>query len=278
MTLPQPPITPHPVLPQQTWADQYLRLERALEAADVDYVAGVHYEDALMAVFIHALALRDWLLAERLGADGQPEPAWKERVEDLFKKSRMLQRARDLANGAKHKVLNRLPHIHGTRKSAEMWVFPAMPASVRPPLTEITYRFKDGPDGADDEIEGYILARLAVQEWRDLLTGELAVDLRLPRSEFGYELPVRALEDDSGSLAHIRRLLLLAQDGLRCVATSPADRERWLLSVQQIERDLMALEKAPVADTEGDSAGALDPPGPRHRSEHSGDFPKTSEQ
>lgn len=250
----KPAITPHTVLPQ-TWADQYQRLERALEAADPSCVAGARYEDALMNVFVHALALRDWLAADRLGPDGKPDRAWDQSLWDRLKapgKWKMLRRARDLANGAKHRIITQYAHVRGTRKEAEHWVFPG---SARPPVTAITYAFADGPSDPDgnpttETIEGYALACGVVQEWRDLLTGELAVELHLPRGPDGYELPWPAHDGDTGSLA---RLLLVVQDTLRFVDTDEAQRAGWIRAVQAIERDLVALDQPPDVRTDGTS-------------------------
>ena len=93
------PVTTMPAwLHSRPYMIQWERLLRWRDRAEVAVKEDEHPFDVLLALFANILQMRDWLKASRndLGSE----------VDQLFQNSSDLALARDVANGAKHMVLN----------------------------------------------------------------------------------------------------------------------------------------------------------------------------
>jgi hypothetical protein len=124
-------------------------------------VNGVDYEDAVMTACIYAWSLADWLRLEReVQARFATKREWHQH---LARTQRRLRQVRDVANGAKHRLLDD-HHVEGQRTSVLNEVF----REDDWPRTFVMYEFRH-PGEPPERIEGLALAHLARRAWDDVL-------------------------------------------------------------------------------------------------------------
>ena len=152
---PATPPVPHETTPEG-WTAQYQRMDRAYGRFSMETLNGDAYVDAVRAFFIQAWALVDWI-----ANDPAAVPAIvKDRatLEAAVFQHDALVRGRDVANGAKHRVLTK-PHAGGREDGRVLNI-----SFDRPHETWVMYRFAQG-----DPEEGLALARRMVAAWDTLL-------------------------------------------------------------------------------------------------------------
>lgn len=93
-----------PMITMPAWFDtaphliQWERLLRWRNRSEIAIKDDEFPLDVLLVLFMHILHMRDWLSAS--------QPGLKQKIHSLFQNSEDLSLARDIANGAKHMVVN----------------------------------------------------------------------------------------------------------------------------------------------------------------------------
>lgn len=138
----------------ESWEAQYRRMMRAYDRIEARPERPDEHEDALLCFFMHAWHLKDWI-----EADESVSATARGAVETEAFKRPDLVRARDVANGAKHRVLT--GHHHGgerASKTLNLYLDGGTPGAC------VRYRFADG-----HEEDGMVLAHMTKGAWDALL-------------------------------------------------------------------------------------------------------------